>query len=193
MGGKGSGRKNAGSDFLAGSNVDGKTNSKVIRFGIDILKIKNPDLSDPDDIERAFTEFLEMCDKHEMRPMVQSLASVFGIDRQAFWGISNNIPKYDNFRGGILTPESRATIKKCYDFLAVIWESSLIEEKGNPVKWIFLAKNHFGYKDQTEQVQVRVDAKPALPEPDDVMAKYAARLGQPAPSLDEPEEIEVIE
>lgn len=193
MGGKGSGRKNAGSDFIAGTNVDAKTNSRVIQFAKDIYQIEKPDLSDPEDIDRAFFEYLEICDKHAMRPMVQALANAFGIDRRALWGICTDHPKYDNFRGGILTPESRLTVKKCYDFLATIWESSLIEEKGNPVKWIFLAKNHFGYKDQSEQVQVRVEAKAALPEPDEVMAKYAARLGKPAPTLDEPEEIEVVE
>ena len=46
-------------------------------------------------------------------------------------------------------------------------------------------------KDQTEQVQVRMDLTPQLPNPEEVAAKYAAMIGKPQGQLEEAEIVEV--
>ena len=119
------------------------------------------------------------------------MANAFGIRRQELYGIAVGDSKYRNWRGGILTPESIVIIQKSYDFLNTAWETYLMTEKGNPVKWLFLGKNYFGMKDQTEQVQVRMDLTPQLPNPEEVAAKYAAMVGKPQEQLPEAEIVEV--
>ena len=114
-----------------------------------------------------------------MRPMMKGMSYAMGITSDDLRRIATNDPRYANFRGGILTPECRRNLQKCYEFLATAWETFLVEERGNPVKWLFLGKNYFGMKDQAEPVQVSIELKPQLRAPDDVMAEYAAMVGHP--------------
>lgn len=203
VGGKGSGRKpgfsNGGvpkksnpiKQMADPSNVDRGVNSAVMAFGRDIMAFEEPDFSDADSVEQRFYDYLDLCERHGVRPMVTSMANAFGLRRQELWGIAVGDPKYANWRGGILTPKSRYVIQKSYDFLNTAWETYLMAEKGNPVKWIFMGKNYFGMKDQTEQVQVRMDLTPQLPNPEEVAAKYAAMVGKPQEQLPEAEIVEV--
>lgn len=203
MGGKGSGRKpgfkgcnvpdskNPVKQAADPSNVDREVNSAVMAFGKDIMAFEEPDFADAESVEQRFYDYLDMCERHGIRPMVTSMANAFGMRRQELWGIAVGDPKYANWRGGILTPKSRYAIQKSYDFLNTAWETYLMAEKGNPVKWLFLGKNYFGMKDQTEQVQVRMDLTPQLPNPEEVAAKYAAMLGQPQPTLAEAEIVDI--
>ena len=159
--------------------ADAGVTARVTAFGKEMFTIKRADLSDAEDIQRAFYEYLDLCDKWSLKPMLKGLASVLGIRDYDVIHIANNDVRVANFRGGILTPESREAIGKCYAFLAVAWEMYLTEEKGNPVKWIFLGKNYFGMRDQVSEVQVSLDVKPQLRSANDVIADYAAMVGRP--------------
>lgn len=200
MGGKGSGGRRKGAlpdsknpikQAADPSNVDPDINAAVMAFGKDIMAFEEPDFSDADSIEDAFYRYLDLCSKHGIRPMVTSMANAFGMDRRELYFIAVNDRRAETWRGGILTPKCRSVIQKSYNFLNTAWETYLMTEKGNPVKWLFLGKNYFGMKDQTEQVQVRMDLTPQLPKPEDVAAKYAAMLGQPQPTLAEAEIVDI--
>ena len=71
------------------------------------------------------------------------------------------------------------------------WEINLQTEKGNPVKWLFLGKNYYGMRDQTEQVVMHVDEAAALPSARETAAKYAALVGRDEPRALEAEVIDV--
>ena len=71
--------------------------------------------------------------------------------------------------------------------MQVSWEANLADEKGNPVKWIFMGKNYFGYSDTTERITRHIDETPKLSSPEEIMAKYALQLGR------EPLQAELIE
>ena len=203
MGGKGSGRKpgfkgcnvpdskNPVKQAADPSNVDQEVNSAVMAFGKDIMAFEPPDFGDAKSIEDAFYRYLDLCSKHGIRPMVTSMANAFGIRRQELQRLAVDDQRAASWRGGILTPESRCVIQKSYQFLNTAWETYLMTEKGNPVKWLFLGKNYFAMKDQTEQVQVKMDLTPQLPKAEDVAEKYAAMLGQAQSTLPEAEIIEV--
>lgn len=196
MGGKGSGgyRKNAlpkdKNPLLMANdptNVDPKANSQVIRFMKAAMAIEEPDLSDPEDIERHFFDFLGVCDENEIVPMVGSYAASMGMRRQELTGILSGDPHFNYcWKKYGLTPESVGAIQKSYDFLKISWESALMTDKGNPVKWIFLGKNYFGMKDQSEKVNYHVEMPAQLPSPEDVADKYKQLVGRQ-------EEAEIIE
>lgn len=195
MGGKGSGgyRKNALPrdknpvvKAMDPTNVDPKANTQVIAFMKDCMSIGTPDWSDPADMERHFYDYLDVCDSHGIAPMVGAYAASMGWSPQELSGITRGDPHYNymwrKYEG--LTPESVATVQKGRDFLRISWESSMMTDKGNPAKWIFLGKNYFGMKDQSERVSFNVDVPQKLPAPEDVAAKYAAMVGRQEPKAE---------
>lgn len=163
------------------TNVDPDTNSKVIAFGKELLALEEPDYSDPEAMWQRFCDYLDMCDRHRIKPMVNSCAQAFCLDRRQFWGIATENEKYRNTKG--VTPKSRDVIQKAYNFLQTNLEVSLMEEQKNPVKWFFLAKNYFGYEDQTVQVRRQEGDSLQLPSAEDVARKYAELVGRPQEPL----------
>ncbi len=202
MGGKGSGRspkshenlpKDSRNPAVAGraENVDPSVNSRVMRFGKRLLAFDEPEWDNADGLMERFYDYLDLCDEFSIRPMVNSLAQAFCMNRQTLWGICTNNDHYRKWKG--ITPACVDVLKKAYDFLQTSWEIYLTEEKGNPVKWFFLAKNYFGYEDQTVRVQ-RVEVnQAALSSPEEVAAKYALQVGKPREVIDiEPEEVSTL-
>lgn len=192
MGGKGSGRypRKKGLPREDGkarahepANDDPALNSRVMRFGKELLGFDEIDYSDADAVWERFCEYLDLCDRHGVKPMVSSMAQAFGMDRRVLWGIATGHKDFRHYKG--LTPESSDVLKKAYTFLQTNLEISLMEETKNPVKWFFLAKNYFGYEDQTVHVQRQEAEVTLLPSPEQVAAKYALQVGK------EPEPIEV--
>ncbi len=195
MGGKGSGgahnpkgnprQAQVVKDANDPAKVDPKVNSKVMKMGIWLMGLESPDYASERALKGRFAEYLEMCDELGIRPMVTSAAQAFGLDRSTYYRLATNYRGYENWHDGALTPESRLVLTKSYEFLNAAWETYLVDEKGNPVKWIFLGKNYFGMRDQTEHVQVRADITPQLTSPEDVAAKYAKMVGKPQEHLPE--------
>ena len=78
--------------------------------------------------------------------------SLNGMDRRRLWEIvTGNV---GNTRGITTTLPREVTdvIKRHYAILAQLWEDYMQSGRINPVSGIFLGKNNFGYKDQTEYV-----------------------------------------
>jgi len=172
------------------TNIDPTTNHKIIEFGKELLALDAPDYSDADAMQERFYEYLDMCDRHHVKPMVNSMAQAFCMNRRVLWGIATGNDHYKHWKG--ITPPSVDVIQKAYDFLQTNLEISLMEESKNPVKWFFLAKNYFGYEDQTVHVQRQEAEVTLLPSPDEVAAKYALQVGRPQePLLVEAEIVDV--
>lgn len=190
MGGKGSGRypRKKGSPRQTPmtqahdpTNVVPSTNSKIIAFGKELMLFEEPDFADADELMRRFFDYVDLCDRHHVKPMVSSMAQAFCMDRRVLWGLATGSEHYKHWKG--ITPSSIDVIKKAYDFLQTYLEISLMEEEKNPVKWIFLAKNYFGFEDQTVRVERREADVTLLPSPDEVAAKYALQVGRPQEPL----------
>ena len=125
-----------------------------------------------------------------MKPTVASAGLALGFGRQRFWEIANGLRKA--YKGQEVTRECEYACQKIYDCLNAILEGYLNEEQKNPAKWIFLAKNHFGYTDTREQVIRTRDETPKLPSAEEVAEKYAAQLGaRKALELQEAEIVDV--
>lgn len=186
MGGKGSGRfkKGEGSftsennpmkKLYSPENVDTEANSKVIQFGMELMSWDEVDFSDTGAIRQRFLDYLEICDKYAIKPMLNGMVQAFKMNRNTFYSIISLAPAYSRYRN--ISAEGIKELKNCYNFLQTSWEIYITEEKGNPVKWFFLGKNYFGYEDQTVRIN-RTEPEKQLESPDEIAAKYANMLGQ---------------
>ena len=196
MGGKGSGgyRKNAlprdKNPIVQGNNLDAQDpdfNHRTIELGKKLFAMPDPDYTDPDAMQERFFEYLTLCDEWQVRPSVTGVAMAFGMNRGTLYNLRVGAQKTYK----TLTQESLAIVQKSYEFLEKIYEDNLQEEKGSPVKWIFLGKNHYGYRDQTERVNIKIDdTKPQLTAAE-VQEKYAKQLGKQPDTKELPEIVEV--
>ena len=196
MGGKGSGNPNPkpvpkDKNPIVQVNSPGAVEDEVLHNSIAMAKesMRLPDLSyqSVDELAERLEWYFDACERYKMRPMVVGLSNSFGMNRHVFRGIVTGDPKYNDWHG--ITTECRTFLKKSYEKIEEFWENYLENEKGNPVKWIFLGKNHFGYKDQAERVIRNVDETPKLQSADEIAKKYAGMLGKAV----EPIELQPIE
>lgn len=198
MGGKGSGRRPGGPGVPKEKNpllqakdpacVDRDANSRSIALARDVYSMPPVDLKDAEAVEARIFEYLDLCDAHGVKPLVTGLANSLGIGRQELYRIGQGDERCMVTK---LTDKSRLAVKKAYELFEQIWEGNLAQEKGNPVKWIFLGKNHFGYRDQKEQTIVHREEQATLPSPEEAAAKYAALVGREQPTLGEAEIVDV--
>lgn len=201
MGGKGSGNrhpkpvpyeKNPIRQANDPRNVDPESNGAAIAFGMALFEIVkvDVDLADPDAVEGRFYDFLRCCDEAGLRPMMTGLAMAMGITPSQLSRVGQGDESCLVRR---LTPKSRHILKKAYEFMRLSWEINLQRERGNPVKWLFLGKNYYGMRDQTEQVVTHREEPVAALTEAEVAAKYAALVGRPEPKAIEAEVIEVAD
>lgn len=197
MGGKGSGRYKDGSPRPpvgvakhedAPTKIPGDINHRSIGLGLEMMELGDiDDWSDASELRERFMKCLNICDKWDIKPIVSNIALGFGISANVFQDIVlGRTPRYKG-----LTQEGLRFLQKCYDFLRQNLENNLIDERGNPVKWIFLGKNYFGLTDQTERVVKHVDAKPELPQAEKTVNKYASLVGAAPQQLPEAEVLNV--
>ena len=204
MGGKGSGRykrtaenKGNGVPYEQNtvwqandvSNVDPDVNHRVINMGIELMKLPEIQFDDPEVIEERFYVYLGLCDKYQLKPMLKGWTQALGISQNAWCQIlRQDRRQMQHYRS--LTPATMQVFAKIQDFMQYCWENYLMEEQRNPVKWIFLGKNYFGYEDQTVRIQREEIDQLKLGDPVEIAAKYARLLGKPT---SEPIEIEPVE
>lgn len=82
-----------------------------------------------------------------------------------------------------ITPESGNVIQKFLKFLEISWESAFSNNGfRSPVTGIFLAKNNFGYKDESTNIVKHENAE-VTPDRAKLAAKYMAAL--PSEQIDE--------
>lgn len=193
MGGKGSGGRRSNSDklheltpqsqYARNEGVEHDRNHKNLEFTKAVMLLEPIEDWTLDAVSERFDEYVRLCDTWDVRPMVQSCALAFDMDRHNLYDIANG--RQRSWKNA--TPESIRFLQKIYNFLHANAETNLTNENGNPVKWFFLMKNHFSYQDQTEKIVRRIDEKPVLADPAAIAAKYAAMTGQ------EPKQLSVVE
>lgn len=178
MGGRGSGgaRSNSLGRQMKLGNIDPDINHRTIEFGKSMLGFDLVDFEDGDEQWRRFYYMCDMADKWGLRPNIPALGLVMGTSNQRLYEIIHG--ERTKLQGQEVTSLFRGNVQKMYNFIQLILESNLLEETKNPVKWIFLAKNHFDYTDSRENVIRTVDDKPKLESAEEVAKKYRAMLGK---------------
>ena len=140
------------------------TNADITRHNLELFKLPYIDpYYKPDEGINRITEYLEICIKNNMKPTVEGLSTAFGVDRRTLYKWVHNIDSDS------LPVNFRVTLKKVYQVLNSNFTDLSINGKINPVISIFLMKNNFGYKDQTEVLQTTTTEAAKA---DDLISKY---------------------
>ena len=140
------------------------TNADITSHNLELFQLPYIDpYYKPEEGINRITEYLEICIKNNMKPTLEGLATAFGIDRKTIYKWANNIDSNS------LPVNFRTVIKKVYQLLNSNFTDLSINGKINPVISIFLMKNNFGYKDQTEVLQTTTTESTKA---DEVMNKY---------------------
>lgn len=134
------------------ASADGDFNHRLMLFNRECMALKVPSLQNVDEVNSTIGMYFEICDKYELKPPFNGLAMVLGLNRQSLWAICNNAPQGSSGYQRVLPKEVSDSLKKAYSVLQNNMETYMASGKINPVAGIFLAKNHFAYKDQTETV-----------------------------------------
>ena len=122
-------------------------NNKYTTFALVVASMPAIDLNKPTEVKTRIFDYFQLCADHDMKPNVVALALVLGTNRQRLWEINT-----DNERQLSIPVESKKHIKQAYVILEMLNNDYMQNGKINPVSAIFLAKNHFGYRDQQEHI-----------------------------------------
>lgn len=126
-------------------------NTKMIHCNQEILFLPNIDLKNVDEVMERIKVYLDIYAKYDLKPTVVGFAlALNGKDRRWLWAVANDKPYGQAGKLVDLPREVVDAIKKTYKFLEMLWENYMNSGAINPVSGIFLGKNHFGYRDQSE-------------------------------------------
>lgn len=137
----------SGANPITEITVPDGDNNKYTNFALAIAALPTINLHKPEQVKQRVLDYFQLCADHDMKPQVIALSLALGIDRQRLWEI-----KTDNERQLPIPAESKLYIKQAYVIMEMLLNDYLQNGKVNPVSAIFLAKNHFGYRDQQEYV-----------------------------------------
>ena len=157
-------------------NVDADANARVVAVARELMYAAEVDLTDPDEVSEAVEWAFDLFAEKGVRPSVATMAQALGMTYDDF----RRVVAGASLAGRPITPECRNLLKRLNESLRSMWELYLTSEKGNPVKWIFLGKNYFGMKDQTERIEIREDPLKGLKSAEEIAEMYSRRLGKPA-------------
>ena len=149
------------------------TNRASIDFVCEMMSWDCIDLGDPEAVMRRGEEYFALCAKYDSKPLISGLCASLGTNREEVmrWGKGSHTALNDK-----LTPASELALKSLLEKMEVFWEYAMANDGyRNPVSGIFLGKNNFGYKDQSETV-VRHDGGSAGPTREQLAARYSAAI-----------------
>lgn len=127
--------------------------SGLIRKNLEIAKLPNINLRDPEEVEARIVQYFEIEEAYGNKPTFAGMGiALNGMDRQTLYAIVTG--NFNNTRGICANLPKNVTdvIKKYHTILTQMWEEYMQNGKINPVSGIFLGKNNYGYRDQVEHV-----------------------------------------
>ena len=153
--------------------LDAGDNSRYLAFVMQVGELPDIKLSDPAVVSDRLKQYFGMCVQADMKPTVSGFAMCLGLCRQELYKIVHNQP------GAPLavSDSSKDVIKKGYRFMENLWEAYMQNGKINPVSGIFLGKNQFGYRDQTDYVITPNDSRDSEYNAEDIRHRYLIDSG----------------
>lgn len=161
-------------------------NSETISMIRELIRWPTIDPSDPEQLMQRFEDYCDLCERHDSKILVSGMCQSFGMTRNDVmdWakGKRTRLDK-------MLSTESAAVLKNILQSLEVSWESAM-QNNGyrNPVTGIFLGKNNFGYRDESQTVIKHEDAAQG-PTKAELEAKYMASLPAEDVTIEKVEEL----
>ena len=137
---KGEARENYG---VYGGDPD--DNARYMKYAREVALLPKFDNRDKVLAGKRCDEFFRICEENGMKPSFAQLAVACGFSREQFGRIC---------RGEMKTfpSETAEVYSRYYHIIEAMLETYAQDGKINPVPFIFLAKNNYGYRDQVEHV-----------------------------------------
>ena len=135
---------------------------RAVAVATELQKLKKIDLNEPKAIRKRVDFYFDMLGKYQSRGTVSGLAFSLGIDRRVLYEITRGLVTSN--KATHIPQECKDIIIDAYQLLEVMWEENFTSGSIHPVAGIFIAKNSYGYRDQTELV---VEPKNVLGETQD--------------------------
>lgn len=123
-----------------------------LNLNMELMKLPDIDKHNVEEVQTRIAEIFEIFAKYDTKPTVSGMALALGMSRQTLSAIAHDKPVGGNGYEAALPQDVADSIKKAYNILESLWENYMTNGKINPVSGIFLAKNNFNYRDQTETV-----------------------------------------
>lgn len=120
-------------------------NARYIAFNMQFMNLPKLDFSNVPAVQERIDLYFNLCFQHDMKPGVAGLAYALGVNRRTLW-------EWKTGGRRDTTPALADTIKKAYAFLELLWEQYMQNGKISPPNGIFLGKNNFDYRDETQVV-----------------------------------------
>lgn len=120
-------------------------NARYIAFNMKFWNLPKLDFTDIPAVQKRIDMYFQMCFEEDMKPGVAGLAYSLGVNRRTLWEWKTG-GRRDS------TPALADTIKKAYAFLELLWEQYMQNGKISPPNGIFLGKNNFDYRDETQVI-----------------------------------------
>lgn len=137
---------------MNGYNLEPGDNTKLLSLNIELFNMPDISIRDAEQVSKRMSDYFALYARYDMKPTVAGMAIALGIDRRTLLGIVNDYALGGAGNMSTLPRDATQIIKKAYRFIENLWESYMNSGKINPVSGIFLAKNNYGYRDQTEYV-----------------------------------------
>lgn len=120
-----------------------KHNRKFLRYARVPLDLPPIDICNAEQVERRIADYFDFCEANNRKPRMVGMANWLGVNKKTL----------DSWKKGIL---DKGEVGKVVEKAMLTMEEFMLDDmqnvKGNPANLIFLMKNLFGYKDQTDIV-----------------------------------------
>lgn len=141
--------------------------SSIMKHNMELFALPKIDCNNPHELQTRITDYFCLCNNNGIFPSIAGFACSLKIDRKTLWTWLNGT------RGTIKNPVCVDILKETYNLINSQYEDMLSTGKINPVAAIFLMKNNFGYKDQTDHV---LTAKQEITETEESLIDRAGLL-----------------
>lgn len=128
---------------MAGADAEPGDNARFLRFALASWDLPPIDISDPQQVKERIGMYFQHCMENDRKPQIVGMCNWLGISRETL----------NLWRNGEYRKDTHFDIvKKAVSMIEEQWADYMQNGKINPASGIFLAKNWFGYKDQTDVV-----------------------------------------
>lgn len=126
-----------------GFDITPGDNSTAVKDMLYIYSMPKINVDSDAEVEQRIQDYFSYCIDRDIRPGVEGMAMALGVNRRTLWDWEQG-----NTRNSSVVRSD--IIRKGKQFLALYLENLAQNGKINPVTWIFMMKNHFGYKDSQD-------------------------------------------
>ena len=160
-------RKRSDLENFGEERVKPGDNARFLRNALIGYSLPPIDISDPAQVEQRIKDYFLHCVEKDRKPSVVGMANWLGIDR-------TTLNSWD--RGEYREATHSHIVKKAMTILEELYVDYMMNGKVNPGSGCFIGKNHFGYRDVTENVLTMNNPMGAESDPTQMAQKYQSAL-----------------